>query len=36
MAQMVESSRDLNGFAEKMRDLLRRFDTGRSEARSES
>jgi len=36
MGQMVESSRDLNGLAEKMGDLLHRFDTGRKEIRSES
>jgi methyl-accepting chemotaxis protein len=36
MAQMVESSRDLNGLAEQMADLLRRFETGRKQIRSES
>ncbi|HEY5659056.1 MAG TPA: HAMP domain-containing methyl-accepting chemotaxis protein [Myxococcota bacterium] len=36
MTQMVDSSRNLNGLAEKVRDLLRRFDTGRKEMRSES
>jgi len=36
MSGMVEASRDLNGLAEEMRELLRRFDTGRSEMRGGS
>ena len=34
MTRMVSSSQELNGLAEKMYELLRRFETGRTQDRS--